>query len=300
MAKIQVRNFPDDVYARIAQAAADKERSIEGEVRYALMQAYPERQPATLSLRERWQRETAGRLQHLIAQLDTDGFWPRRTPGSVLLLARLIRHDTPAYLMDCLDGAAPLSFDAAQRLAADTGCSADWLVDGKGDMFPVHDLSHYHEFFQPERSGNYRFHLIRLGKEPGLKPLFCIRHNRADNSYAMGQVMGHFYLGEGMGSGGMGNLMRFLQYLKKHSWRLSLESYIWDEEDHETGGHHPCFYLDSEHLRESSWLEHMLTGSAPAWISGFSWHLDQLKNTPYGQREPAQDQPDEAKPAPEP
>lgn len=289
MAKIQVRNFPDDFYARIAQAAADSERSIEGEVRHTLMKAYPERLESSLSLRERWQHETAGRLQQLIARLEEDDFWPRRSRGGVVPLARMMKEATPAYLMDCLDGTASLSYDAAQRLAGATSCSARWLLDGYGDMFPVEDIgSRYHEFFQPAAPGDYRFHIFRLGKAPGIKPLFCIRHNRADDTYAMGQVMGQFYLGDGMGATGMGNLKRFLQYLKKHSAGLRWTSYIFDgEENPDTGEHHPCFYLNGVRHSESSWLETMLNGGTPGWLSEFSYYAEEVKKTPYGDRQPA-------------
>ncbi|EBU2048083.1 hypothetical protein CTO56_18275 [Salmonella enterica] len=282
MAKIQVRNFPDDVYARIAQSAADNERSIEGEVRYTLMQAYPQPQPLLLSQRERWQLETAGRLQQLITRLGEDDFWPHRsTPGPVLL-AGMMKEATPVYLMDCLDAAAPLTYDTAHRLASVTGCSARWVLDGYGDMFPVEDIgSHYHDFFQPEKPGDYCFHLFRLGKQPGMKPLFCIRHNRADDTYAMGQVMGQFYLGDGMGATGKGNLKRFLQYLKKHSARLRWTCYVFDsEENPDTGKHHPCFYLNGRRHSESTWLESMLNGGTPAWFSEFSFYAEEMKENP--------------------
>ena len=195
MANIQVRKFPDDIYERIVQSAARAERSVEGEVRYALAQAYPLHPDVRLSLRERWQQETAQRLRLLTDRLASDGFWRGRGPGSVLQLARLTGEETPAYLFDCLDGTAPLSFDVAHRLAAATECNPDWLLEGRGDMFPVESIgSHYDAFFRPEAPGNYRYHLIRLGKGPGLIPLFCIRHNRVDNRYAMGQVSSPAYV----------------------------------------------------------------------------------------------------------
>lgn len=287
MAKIQVRNFPDDVYARITQAAAENERSIEGEVRHALMRAYPDRQPAPPSQREVWQRETAGRLQQLIAQLDADGFWPHRSRGGVVALAGMIGEATPAYLMDCLDGTAALSYDVAMRLADATACGARWLLEQHGDLFPVEDIgSRYHDFFRPDAPGDYHFHLFRLGTQPGMKSLFCIRHNRTDNTYAMGQVMGQFYLGDGMGATGMGNLKRFLQYLKKHGQQLRWTAYLFDAGDAgaRTGSHHPCYYLNGTLHTESSWLETMLGGGTPDWISEFAFYADEVRQTPCGDR----------------
>ncbi|WP_238554683.1 FitA-like ribbon-helix-helix domain-containing protein [Dickeya zeae] len=38
MAKLQVRNFPDDLYEHLATLAAESERSIEGQVRFMLKQ----------------------------------------------------------------------------------------------------------------------------------------------------------------------------------------------------------------------------------------------------------------------
>lgn len=287
MANIQVRKFPDDIYERIAQSAAKAERSVEGEVRYALAMAYPAQPDARLSLRERWQLETAQRLQQLIDQLEADGFWHHRGPGGVLHMARLMGEPSPAYLLDCLDGATPLTWEAAKRLSASTGVGENWLLDGLGDMFPVEDIgNHYDQFFRPETPGNYRFHLFRIGHQPGLKPLLCIRHNRADNTYAMGRVMGQFYLGDGMGATGMGNLKRFLQYLKKHSARLRWDAYLFDSENADTGNHHPCFYLNGVRHTESTWLESMLNGETPTWLTEFSWYAEEVKNAPFGDSTP--------------
>lgn len=288
MPNIQVRKFPDDVYARIAQAAAREERSIEGEVRLTLFKAYPDAAAPPLSRRERWQRDTATRLIQLQARLCEDEFCPRERETSAIVLAKLMGEHTPAYLLDCLDGEAPLSFDAAERLATVTDSSAEWLLEGTGPMFPVARIgNHYHTFFTPDAPGDYRFHLIREGKGAGRRSLLCIRHNRTDNRYAIGAVHGQFYLGDGMGSGGMGNLMRFLQYLKKYHSRLQLSSHILDAEDAELGEHHPYRYLNSPQLETSGWLASMLEGNAPgSWLTEFSWHLNELKGTPYGDPEP--------------
>ena len=293
MPNVQVRKFPDDVYARITQAAAREERSIEGEVRLTLFKAYPDAAAASLSRRERWQRDTATRLIQLQERLRDNKFLPRHRDIDAIGLAKLMGELTPAYLLDCLDGEAPLSFDAAERLATVTDSSAEWLLEGTGSMFPVEHIgNHYHTFFTPDAPGDYRFHLIREGKGAGHKSLLCIRHNRTDNRYVIGSVHGQFYLGDGMGSGGMGNLMRFLQYIKKHYSMLQLSSYILDAEDAQLGEHHPNRYLKSSQLETSGWLASMLEGNAPgSWLTDFSWHLNVLKDTPYGEPDPAAETP---------
>lgn len=49
MAKIQVRNFPDDLYSRLVEIAAMSERSIEGQARLILKEALEDKPTANKS-----------------------------------------------------------------------------------------------------------------------------------------------------------------------------------------------------------------------------------------------------------
>ncbi|MBY4954535.1 hypothetical protein [Pantoea sp. DY-17] len=285
MPSINIRNLPDDLHERISRTASRSERSLEGEVRYALANAYPN--STGLTLKQEWMQATAERLRQLHFQLKTDNFWRHhRSPGTLTELARQIGEDSPARLLAWMDGHEPITFEGAKRIEAFTGCSADWLMDGTSDMFPVEDIGHYTGFFLPETPGNYEFHLIRYGKGDGLVPLHVIRYNSVNDSFASGQMMGRFYLGMGMGSTGTGNLKRFLIFLKKHSWKLKLRSYTYDPANEEAGSHHPTHILDSDRLNENNWLDRLFKGQiTDSWADEFSWVLDEVKNAPVGSPE---------------
>lgn len=279
MPSINVRNLPDELHERIARAAVRSERSLEAEVRHTLAAAYPTR--SGLSLRQEWMQATAERLRHLHLQLKADDFWRLRGPATLTQLARQLGEETPARLLSWMEGSEPLTFEAARRIEALTGCSAEWLIDGAGDMFPVRDISEYRDFFLPATPGDYEFHLIRVGLSDGMAPLHVIRHDSSTGSMASGQMMGRFYLDTGMGSSGMGNLKRFLQFLKQHSLKLRLHSYEYAAATDDTGAHHPAYYLNSNRLTKNAWLERLLNGEArDGWAEEFKWLLDEVKNTP--------------------
>ena len=281
MPAINVRNLSDELHERISRAATRSERSVEAEVRHTLNAAYPD--STGLSLRRAWMQGTAERLHHLYAQLNADSFWRQRGPGTLTQLARQIGEETPARLLGWMEGSEPLTFEVARRLEALTGCSAEWLIDGTGDMFTVEDISEYHDFFLPETPGHYEFHLIRYGRGDGLVPLHVIRYDSSTGAMVSGQMMGRFYLGSGMGSSGMGNLKHFLQFLKQHSLQLRLYSYEYDTAKDDTGAHHPAYYLNSDKLNKNSWLERLLKGeSRDSWAADFKWLLDEVKNTSAG------------------
>src|SRR5699024_12814563 len=80
MAKIQARNVDDGLYELILQSSMKNERTLEGEIRFALLDYYrsvtPEYDVPVLSRRERWQRETGARLLELLERVTADGLLP--------------------------------------------------------------------------------------------------------------------------------------------------------------------------------------------------------------------------------
>lgn len=262
MNKLQSRNIPEDLYARVVTAAELNNRSLEGEVRQALMQQYPAPGSETLTLRQQWQNSTAERLRGLVAQLKADGFWQFRGPGTLVQLARHVGESSPAQFLDWLDGSEPLPFEAAGRISTFTGCSTDWLIDGQLDPFTVADIGRpdeYEAFFSTGLQGDSRYHLIRFADGT----LYFIRHDRQDNAWNAGYTGGRFYLANGMGGGGTGNLKRFLMYLKTQGQRLRIDSHDSREDRDSLGQHHPCFFLKDAVNTMTDWLPQLLRGELP-------------------------------------
>lgn len=286
MAKLQVRNFPDDIFSYIEQAAAEGDRSIEGELRHTLRQVYTPSQPTEpeLSQLEAWTQETAARLTRFVSQLQQDGYFKRGEPGDTTHIARLAGDLSPVSLLRCMDGDEALSFDLADRLARRFDGSAHWLMSGNGVPFTAVNLtsSRWKEFFsEPTRQD--LFHLIRLSTPRRTGTLLCIRHNTAENSYRAGFVTEQFFLNDGMGGGGSSNLYRFVEYLKKNSRSVcSVGHELKLDEEDEHGYHHPLFYLNHSRITESGWIYNMMTGERPgAWLSGFDYYLKQLADIPF-------------------
>jgi len=285
MQKLQARNIPDDLYERVAAEAARNDRSLEGEVRHTLTIAYPAERSGELSLRQQWQRETARRLHQLTAQLQADDFWQFRGPGTVVQLARSTGESSPARFFDWMDGHEPLPYEAARRIADFTGCGHDWLLEGRTDPFPAADIGNpadYEHFFCPEIRGDWRFHLIRFGDGQ----LFCVRNDRSTSTWAAGYMGGRFYLQDGMGSGGMGNLKRFLQFIKAHGIHLKADSYDRTEKSDHTGLHHPCYFTRNSSRTLTDWLPQILKGDLPdRWATDAAelrYMLEEIRNEQEG------------------
>lgn len=262
MKKLQSRNIPDDLYDRVVASAESNSRSLEGEVRQALIQQYPAPGSEKLTLRQEWQQATAARLRGLVAQLKSDGFWQFRGPGSLVQLSQSVGESSPARFLDWLDGTEPMPFEAAERIARFTDSCTDWLMDGFQDPFYVADIgspADYETFFSPDDDGDYRYHLIRFAGGR----LFFIRHDRQSNSWTTGHTGGRFYLANGMGGGGTGNLKRFLQYLKTQGRRLKIDSHESPENDESTGQHHPCWFVKNGVNTVTDWLPQLLNGELP-------------------------------------
>ncbi|WP_455813099.1 hypothetical protein [Pseudomonas graminis] len=231
-------------------------------MRQALMLQYPAPGTETLTLRQQWQNGTAVRLRGLVTQLKADGFWQFRGPGTLVQLARHVGETSPARFLDWLDGSDALPFEAAERISAFTGCSTDWLIDGQLDPFPVADIGSpddYKAFFSAGRHGDSRYHLIRFSDGT----LYFIHHDRQANTWNTGYTGGRFYLANGMGGGGTGNLKNFLQYLKTQGQRLRIDSHDSRESSDGLGQHHPCWFVKDAANTMTDWLPQLLKGDLP-------------------------------------
>lgn len=97
-------------------------------------------------------------------------------------MARSTIESSSAHFFDWMDGLEPLPYEAARRIADFSGCGLDWLLEGRGDPFPVADTGNpadYESHFYLEGRGDWRFHLIRFGDvhiAPGTKVLLLNNH----------------------------------------------------------------------------------------------------------------------------
>ncbi|AOF17106.1 TPA: hypothetical protein PXM11_003083 [Yersinia enterocolitica] len=304
MAKIQVRNFPDDIYERIEQVANREARSVEAECRLALSKLYAptDNKGPTLTRRMQWRQETGQRLQWLFQRLVDDRYFRDLHAADMTRLARLLETPSAGELIDCVEGLQELTFTLADRIAARFDVDAEWLLSGKGTPFPVVRIgSNYHEFFLPsDGSTGYVFELIRIDSGRHEGTLFCLRYDPQTLRYTLGVVTENFVLAAGMGSGGHGNLKRFLLFLKTQGASLALNAFSWTpgEEDNDFwrifGHHHPLYFQDPTQRTTARWLQQLLEGEDPDdWFTGWAASLKEIKNTPYGSATPSTAEMDE-------
>jgi plasmid stability protein len=293
MAKIQVRNVPDDIYDRIAHVANREARSVEAECRLALSQRYaPTEHPGpTLTRRMQWRLDTGQRLQWLFQRLVDDRYFPDPRAAEITRLARRLATPSAGELIDCVEGLKELTFALADRIAAGFDADAQWLLSGQGTPFPVVRIaSHYREFFLPaDDSTRYVFELVRIDSGRHEGTLVCLRHDPHTLRYTLGVVTENGAMGAGMGSGGHDNLKRFLLFLKTHNALLALNAFNWtpgeEEEDlwHMLGHHHPLYCQDPTQRTTARWLQQLLEGDDPDdGFTGWAASLTELNNTPYG------------------
>lgn len=291
MARINIRELPDHIHKAISESADKNNRSTEGEVR-SILQAYVsslEPQPAPIeTLRQSWQKGVGNRLDQLFACLREDRVFPSRLPPTLVGIARIIGEDTPAHLLDCMEGIASPSFDMLDRVVAWSSGSYEWLVSGMGTIFPVENIgSRYSDFFLYERdSKDLTFHLLRIcgGRSEG--KILCFRHDGAKQTYASGFISEHFMLKQGMGSGGHGNLNRFIRFLKTHCGNRALRAYNYEEPERSTeqGMHHPLYYLRLS--SDADWLRKLFDGEDPAdWLEGNRSAWKEISELSFGNGE---------------
>lgn len=300
MAKIQARNVDEALFARIEQSAMKNERSLEGEIRTALRAYYQpegEAEPA-LSMRQAWQQETGQRLRWLFDRLMEDNFFrefagPR--PLDTFDLVRIARQlaTSPGLLMDIMEGRCELTLELADAIARNFDASADWLLSESGRPFPVVRVGSmdYREFFFPAGGeNNYTFEFLRIdgGRHDGT--LIILRQDTQTRRITPGVVTENFYLRSGMGSGGYGNLKRFLLFLKTEGARLAINAYDWQPEHPDfdfwsvIGQHHHTAFQDSPRRSSSRWLQQLFNGEDPGgWFSnGWAPLLKEIGETPFG------------------
>ncbi|EIP3952601.1 hypothetical protein LSB85_004500 [Salmonella enterica] len=305
MPKIQARNVPDDVYASLENSALKNDRSVEAEIRVALRERYlpaeTETAAESLSLRERWQRETGARLQQLFDRLITDGYFPEFRNSSraglpeLARLARDLHEPTPGRLMECLEGRLDVTFERADRIATRFCASADWLLTGSCTPFPVQRIgSSYRDFFMPDgyADDNDVFELVRIdgGRHDGT--LFCLRYStKSPRTIALGVVTEQFKLAGGMGSGGHANLKAFLTFLKTAGAQLAINAFSWTPDEAEFdfwsvfGQHHPVWFQNAGRRTSARWLQQLLNGEDPGgWFEGYTSDLDEIRALAPGAR----------------
>lgn len=288
MAKIQVRNFPDDIFMRVEAAAARAERSIEAECRLALTEKYKPVQEESLTHRQRWRKDVAARLAFVFERLRSDGFFAWSEPSDVAHIARRAGEASPALLFDCLDGLDDLPFDLADRLSLSFGFSQSWLLSGEKTPFPAHNIgSSYHDFFSQPEEGKFSWELYRVtgGRHEG--ELTCLKSDNKNGNKILGYVNEHFVLADGMGSGGRGNLECFIRFLKENWPALSSYTTTWvyeaGDKGTDLGQHHPVFYQRLMSRSPAKWLVDMFEGRCPGdWLKEFGYELKGLKGIPYG------------------
>lgn len=284
MARINLRDISDDVHQLISQSALLNHRSIESEARHALDQyalsLNREQDTKIETSREIWQKETGQRLHKLFQQLRDDNFFAYRVRHDIPHIAQHIGENSPAQLLDCMDGIKGPDFDMINRLAYCFSCNSSWVMSGAGTMFEVKNIgSSYESFFVDETDdhADYMFYLIRVasGRNEGM--IICIKRNQASRVYEAGYISDHFVLKAGMGSGGYGNLKRFLSFMKLNCGTHFIRSCEYEEEglSTELGLHHPSWYIQKS--SQSRWLSQLLSGEDPGnWLEGYSGLLSSV------------------------
>nr|WP_314561556.1 hypothetical protein [uncultured Pseudomonas sp.] len=265
MSRINIRSLEDPIVDVLTASAAGNQRSLEAEVRFALIQyAYHLQAPAQpITARQRWQREAGQRLQTLINLLDECQVLGYPDGNSLFRTAEAIGEPSPALLLDCTEGLEPLPYAVAQRLSQHYGCSTNWLMTGTGDPFPVPDIGNkYHEFLEPAmRDPNITVNLIRLtrGRNAGTL-LFLV--SGPDKQLRVAKSYSSFQLTYDMGATGNGNLKAFGEYLRAHQAVMKLRAFNSDLElvPESIGNHHASFYFQSKHLDKAYWLQQLVDG----------------------------------------
>lgn len=139
MTRINIRALDEITHERLTASAARNQRSLEAEIRYALNE-YTERMVTALepqTARQQWQTESGKRLVTVANLLCELGRMGCVREDAMLRMAEATGEPTPARLLDCAEGLAPLPFEVAQALKKKFGCNPDWLITGRGDPFLV-------------------------------------------------------------------------------------------------------------------------------------------------------------------
>lgn len=265
MSRINIRSLDDSTVDILTASAVRNQRSLEAEIRYALIQ-YAERLQAPvqpITARQRWQREAGERLVTLVKLLDEGQVLGYPDGRGLFYVAEAIGEASPALLLDCAEGLAPLPYAVAQRLSQHYGCSANWLITGAGDPFPVPDIGDsYHTFLEPASDNpNITVNLVRLSKGRNAGTLLFLVSGPG-NQLRIGRSYSSFQLTHDMGAGGQGKLESFAEYLRAHEGDMKFRAFNSDIElePEPLGNHHASFYFQSKHLEQAYWLQPLING----------------------------------------
>ena len=277
MARISIRDLPDELHYKLLEAAAKHERSLESEIRFVLRNYVQSLAIAAVERpthRENWQRQVGQRLIYLFTRLKEDDIFFWDESDDLPHLALMLGESSPSLLMDCVDGLAPLPFDLAQRIVNRFGCSLKWLLSGTGSIFLYPEIGNtYSDFIGPAVDNpNVQVKFVRIcqekadgsiGRHDGTLLMFRVENGK--DFIAAGYSSSRFYLGAGMGSGGQGNLKRFVQYLNDLRG-VYCEAYNFDADVDEecSWEHHPSYYLKK--ADRARWLVPLLNGDSPESI----------------------------------
>jgi len=280
VARISIRDLSDDLHARLVQLAAENHRSLEGEIRYGLTQyaqSITQSQVAPLYQRELWQREVGLRLNRLFERLREDDVFTWQSPGDLPSVAMALGEESPANLMDYVDGRATLPFEIAGRISDQFSCSLQWLMSGRGSIFTYSEIGNsYVDFFAPLLNDKKKvIKLVRIcskrtedgsrGRHDGTLLMFLIEEG---NPKICSGYCGRFYLGEGMGAGGHGYYKNFVEFLNENgSLCFSDYNFTGAIDDRGLWDHHPNYYLRNS--SRAQWLMPMLEGKSPENIEWF-------------------------------
>ncbi|WP_157975395.1 hypothetical protein [Photorhabdus sp. CRCIA-P01] len=215
-----------------------------------------------------WRRETSQRLGVLFETLRRDGWFAYSESSDVPHIARLVGEDTPAFLMDCMDGRSDLTFDLANRIAYHFDARTSWLLSGDRTPFPVQRIGSQYQDFSVWQTAGRNTDLSLSGLKAGIVTAICFAFVSA-----LTRTAGHlgmsaqFKLGDGIGVTGRDNLRRFIQFLKTECADLQLDSYIWEETPEQNtydaaSHHHPVYFRDFSRRDTNRWLFQLMSGRA--------------------------------------
>lgn len=294
MPKVQVRNLDEDIYALLEASARKNERSLEGEMRYALRSYYqPPVREMKLSFRECWQQETGGRLLQLFDHLAADGLLRGQACAGKTSVAGWVQiagqmEICPGLLMDCIEGRRELTSTLAGDIATRFSANADWLLTGRDTPFPVLEIGgevSMDDFFSPQDCADWQLTLIRIaGERLHRGKMLCIRHHPDSGQYQCGTPL-RFMLATGAGSS-KSELAAFFCYLKSHYNQLLPVSFTWEagESGYEPGRHHPAYYLNPNNSEKSDWLMRIMEGKQPgSWLDDIDHELQEIATFPFNQ-----------------
>ncbi|RMP64180.1 hypothetical protein ALQ19_200186 [Pseudomonas syringae pv. berberidis] len=287
MARLSVRDFPDDLHQLLLQAAHRNERSLEGETRYGLtryLESLRDSKPEPLSRCQTWQRAAGQRLLQLFERLREDKVFEWNERSDLPHLAQTLGDTSPAALLNCVEGVEPLSFDLAKRIVDLYGCSLEWLISGTGTIFPYPEIGNsYHDFFNDAlKDSGSTIKLVRLcatddneGNHPRHDGTLLMFRCKGDSKNISAGYCGRFYLNDQMGGSGDGNLKQFVKFLNGVEI-VNFAEYNTDVPTGavELGDHHPNFYLDLTRCSAASWLYPLQAGRSPGsieWKKGYSY-----------------------------